>query len=125
MHSWVLLNRMKSINSTKAKNKSAFPLATPSQKIYNGKKEVETMYINTDALFSVIWMIIWFLIIFLVVRTIWRAIKRFIFELIDHANGTGTGASGASKKDYTREARNACEKVTPKKDKNATPPWEE
>ena len=83
---------------------------------------------NADNLIPLLAIIFFFaicIIIFLIIRAIWRAIKRFTFEVIDHANGTGTGASGASKKDYTREARNACEKVTPKKDKNATPPWEE
>lgn len=54
-----------------------------------------------------------------------KGLKKFIFELIDHIKGTGTGASGASKKDYTREAREACEKVTPKRKRDATPPWEE
>ncbi len=29
------------------------------------------------------------------------------------------------KGDYRDEAQRACEKVTPKRDKNATPPWEE
>lgn len=29
------------------------------------------------------------------------------------------------RKDYQGEARRACEKVTPKRDKNAVPPWEE
>ena len=63
-------------------------------------------------------------IIFLIIRGIWRAIKKFIFELIDHANGTAPRPD-AGKPKYIYEARNACEKVTPKQKQNQTPPWEE
>lgn len=59
-------------------------------------------------------------IIYLIIRAIWRAIKRFTFEIIDRTNG-----AASRKPDYRGEARKACEKVTPKQDKNATPPWEE
>lgn len=59
-----------------------------------------------------------FLIIFLVIRAIWRAIKRFTFEAIDRTNGT-------NRPNYQDEARRAYGKTAPKRDKNATPPWEE
>lgn len=48
--------------------------------------------------------------------------KRFLFELIDHIKGTDTSTE---KNAYAAEARRACERVTPKKDKYETPPWEE
>jgi len=51
-----------------------------------------------------------------------QILKRFLFELIDHIKGTDTKASQG---DYASEARRACERVTPKKDKYETPPWEE
>lgn len=51
------------------------------------------------------------LIAYLIIRNIFRAIK-----------GTATGAPQSG--DYRDEARRACEKVTPKKSKDVTPPWE-
>lgn len=51
------------------------------------------------------------LIVYLIIRNIFRAIK-----------GATTGVpQGAS---YRDKARRACEKVTPKKRKDTTPPWE-
>ena len=82
------------------------------------------MHINTEALFGLIWMIVWFLFIFLIIRGIWRAIKKFTFEIIDHTKGT-TPQTDASKAKYTAEARKACEKVTPKRRRDETPPWEQ
>ncbi len=52
------------------------------------------------------------------VISILRNAKTFLFELIDHIKGT-------SKPNYQDEARRACGKAAPKRDKNATPPWEE
>ena len=51
------------------------------------------------------------LIAYLIIRNISRAIKGAV-------TGTPTG-------DYRGEARKACEKVTPKRKQNVTPPWEE
>lgn len=51
------------------------------------------------------------LIAYLIIRNIFRAIK-----------GAVTGLPQGS--DYRNEARKACEKVTPKKNKDITPPWE-
>ena len=39
--------------------------------------------------------------------------------------GICLAVSQRKKGDYKNEARRACEKVTPKRDKNAVPPWEE
>lgn len=39
--------------------------------------------------------------------------------------GICTVVSQRKKGDYKSEARRACEKVTPKRNKNITPPWEE
>ena len=47
------------------------------------------------------------LIMYLIIRNIFRAV-------------TGTPAG-----DYRGEARRACEKVTPKRKQNVTPPWEQ
>ena len=51
------------------------------------------------------------LIAYLIIRNIFRAIKGAV---------TGTPAG-----DYRGEARRACEKVTPKRKQDVTPPWEE
>ena len=51
------------------------------------------------------------LIMYLIIRNIFRAIKGAV-------TGTPTG-------DYRSEARRACEKVTPKRKQNVTPPWEQ
>lgn len=51
------------------------------------------------------------LIAYLIVRNIFRAIKSAV-------TGVPQGAN------YRDEARRACEKVTPKKSKDTTPPWE-
>lgn len=67
---------------------------------------------------SALFFIGFFVILYFIIRAIWRAIKRFTFEIIDHTNG-------ASRPNYQDEARRACSKAAPKKDKNATPPWEE
>lgn len=37
----------------------------------------------------------------------------------------GINCMRTAKKDYRDEARKACEKVTPKRKRDATPPWEE
>ena len=63
------------------------------------------------------------IIVFLAVRALTRGFKNFLFELIDHINGAGTKTT-TSRKDYTAEARDACEKVTPKRKREETPPWE-
>jgi len=52
------------------------------------------------------------LIIYLIIHNIFRAVK-----------GAVTGEP--QNRDYRGEARKACEKVTPKREQNATPPWEE
>lgn len=52
------------------------------------------------------------LIVYLILRNIIRAIK-----------GTVTGVPQGDS--YRDEARRACEKVTPKRKQNVTPPWEE
>lgn len=67
---------------------------------------------------GLLFLIGFFVIVYFIIRAIWRAIKRFTFEIIDHTNGAG-------RPNYRDEARRACGKATPKRDKNATPPWEE
>ena len=79
-------------------------------------------YIN-QMLFYALGALIAFLLMLFIIWKIAKSIKKFIFELIDHINGAGT-QTGASRKDYTAEARNACEKVTPKRKQDVTPPWE-
>lgn len=88
-------------------------------------------------IFYAIGIIIVFLIIFLVIRSIWKAIKKFSFELNEHTNGTAPRPNGGQpnytytyntkkpKYTYTAEARRACEKVTPKRNQDEKPPWEE
>lgn len=51
------------------------------------------------------------LIAYLIIRNIFWAVKDAV---------TGEPQGGG----YRSEAKRACEKVTPKRDKNATPPWE-
>lgn len=51
------------------------------------------------------------LIAYLIIRNIFRAIKGAVTE--KPQNG-----------DYRAEARRACEKVTPKRKQDVTPPWE-
>lgn len=51
------------------------------------------------------------LIVYLIIRNIFRAVKGAV---------TGIPQGG----NYRDEARRACEKVTPKKNKDVTPPWE-
>lgn len=58
---------------------------------------------------GIIFLVCLGLIVYLILRNIFRAIKGAV---------TGTPAG-----DYQAEARKACEKVTPKPGKNATPPW--
>lgn len=60
---------------------------------------------------AILWIISLGLIAYLIIRNIFRAIK-----------GTATGVSQGA--NYRDEARRACEKVTPKKNKDTTPPWE-
>lgn len=60
---------------------------------------------------AILWIISLCLIAYLIIRNIFRAIK-----------GAVTGEP--QNRDYRGEARKACEKVTPKKSKDATPPWE-
>lgn len=67
---------------------------------------------------GLLFLVGFFVILYFIIRAIWRAIKRFTFEAIDRTNGT-------SKPNYQDEARRACGKAVPKRDKNATPPWEE
>lgn len=74
----------------------------------------QLIMLDTGALFVVGACII----IYLIVRAVWRAIKRFTFEIIDRTNGI-------SKPNYRDEAQQACEKVTPKRKQDVTPPWEE
>lgn len=63
-------------------------------------------------------------IIFLILRSICRGLKNFLFELIDHINGSSPTAD-TSKQKYTYEAQRACEKVTPERKQGTKPPWEE
>ena len=69
---------------------------------------LQEMLINITA---VLWVASLGLIVYLIIRNIFRAIKGAV---------TGTPAG-----DYRGEARRACEKVTPKRKQNVTPPWEE
>ena len=75
-------------------------------------------------LFIVLGIVIVFSIAFLVIFFLARAFKKFLFELIDHANGNSP-RTNASKKGYTAEARRAYESVTSKRKKDEKPPWEE
>lgn len=59
---------------------------------------------------AVLWIVSLGVIAYLILRNIFRTIKGAV-------TGTPTG-------DYRGEARKACEKITPKPGKNATPPWE-
>ena len=66
----------------------------------------------TMQIIAILMLICFGLIIYLIIRNIFRAIR-----------GAVTGEP--QNRDYRDEARRACEKVTPKRDKNAAPPWEE
>lgn len=59
-----------------------------------------------------LWLVSLGLIAYLIIRNIFRAITGAV---------TGTPQGG----NYRAEARRACDRTTPKKDKYATPPWEE
>lgn len=84
------------------------------------------MYINTDALLSIIFTIIWLLIVFLIIRAIWRTVKKFIFELTDRTNGTGPRSdAGKQNYTYTYNAGKPYENTQQKRKKDDTPPWEE
>ncbi len=67
---------------------------------------------------GLLFLVGFFVILYFIIRTIWRAIKRFTFEIIDRTNST-------SRPNYQDEARRACGKTAPKRDKTAAPPWEE
>lgn len=64
------------------------------------------------------------LIFFLIIWGIARAIKKFVYGVIDHAKGTAP-RTDASKVKYTVEARRAYEEVTPKRQRDQKPPWEQ
>jgi len=50
------------------------------------------------------------------------ALFQCAFPIFRAVKGAVTGEP--QNRDYRGEARKACEKVTPKKSKDATPPWE-
>lgn len=60
---------------------------------------------------GILWLVSLGLIAYLIIRNIFRAIKGAVTGI---PQGDG----------YRDEARRACEKVTPKKNKDVTPPWE-
>lgn len=63
--------------------------------------ELKDLLVN---ILGVLWLVSLFLIAYLIIRTIIQKISQAI---------------------KTHETRKICEKVTPRKDKYATPPWEE
>lgn len=65
----------------------------------------------TMQIIAVLTLVCFGLIIYLIIRNIYRAIK-----------GAVTGSPQGD--GYRGEARRACEKVTPKKNEDITPPWE-
>lgn len=81
------------------------------QKLFIFKLSYE-LYNLTINLLGLLSLICLGLIVYLILRNIFRAIKGAI-------TGTPQGDS------YRDEARRACEKVTPRRKQDITPPWEE